>query len=293
VSGKGSTLLGLLRTAEVRLRKAGAETPPLDARLLVAAALGLPPDTLRFAADRPLTAKERARAEALLARRAAREPVSRILGRREFWSLEFRVTSDVLDPRPDSETLIGAALALFPNRAAPLRVLDLGTGSGCLLLATLYEYPNATGLGIDASEKAVEVARDNAIRLGLADRARFVEGDWAREIAAGERFDLVLCNPPYIAEGERASLAPEVARHDPPGALFAGGDGLDAYRAILPDLARLLAPRGGALFEMGAAQASAVLEIARSAGLAAVEIRRDLAFRERCVVLKAAEEASP
>ena len=283
--GSGAALHALLRSAEARLRAAGAETPPLDARLLVAAALDVAPDTLRFAADRALSAGEAARAEALLARRIAREPVSRILGRREFWSLDIHVTPDVLDPRPDSETLVEAALALFPNRAAPLRVLDLGTGSGCLLLAALYEYPNATGLGIDASGQALEAARGNAIRFGLAGRARFAEGDWAREIGAGERFDLVLCNPPYIAEDERASLAPEVARHDPPGALFAGPDGLDAYRAILPDLARLLAPGARALFEIGAAQSVAVAAIAREAGLAIVETRRDLAGRERCVVL--------
>jgi release factor glutamine methyltransferase len=273
---------------QARLRAAGAETPTLDARLLLAAALDLPPDTLRFAADRPLAADEAARAEALLTRRIAREPVSRILGRREFWSLDFRIAPGVLDPRPDSETLIEAALVLFPNRAAPLRVLDLGTGSGCLLLAALYEYPNATGLGVDSSEKALDTARINAIRHGLAGRARFVEGDWAREIGAGECFDLVLCNPPYIAESERAALAPEVERHDPPAALFAGPDGLDAYRAILPDLARLLAPQGRALFEIGAVQCAAVSAIARAAGLSVAAIRRDFAGRERCVVLAAA-----
>ena len=270
------TLRGLLRAA-------GAESAPLDARLLVAAALDLPPDMLRFAADRPLADGERERAEALLARRAAREPVSRILGRREFWSLEFRVTPDVLDPRPDSETVLETALALFPHRAAPLRILDLGTGSGCLLLAALYEYPNATGLGVDESEKALEVARGNAIRLGLAGRGRFVLGDWGGDLA--ERFDLILCNPPYIAEGERAALSPEVARHDPPAALFAGPDGLDAYRAILPDLARLLAPEGRALFEIGATQGDAVSALAREAGLAVLDIKRDLAGRARCVVL--------
>jgi release factor glutamine methyltransferase len=279
-----ATLRGLLRAAEARLAEAGVESPPFDARLLVAAALDLPPDNLRFAADRPLVDGEWARAESLLARRVAREPVSRILGQREFWSLEFRVTPDVLDPRPDSETLIEAALVLFPNRAAPLRVLDLGTGSGCLLLAALYEYPNATGLGIDASEKALDVARGNAIGQGLAARGRFVLGDWGTNLA--ERFDLVLCNPPYLAESERAALSPEVARHDPPAALFAGRDGLDAYRAALPDLARLLAPQGRALFEIGATQGAAVSAIALGAGLTVLELRRDLSGRERCVVLK-------
>ena len=275
-----------LREAERRLAVAGIDSARLDARLLVGAALNLEPDALRLADDRALSDAERARIEALLARRIeSREPVSRILGWREFWSLEFRVTPDVLDPRPDSETLIEAALALFPNHAAPLRALDLGTGSGCLLLSTLHEYPNAAGIGVDASEKSLEVAAENASRLGFTARVRFVRGDWGRGLA--ERFDLVLCNPPYIAESERASLAPEVARHDPHGALFAGPDGLDAYRTILPDLARLLAPNGRALFEIGATQAQAVSEIARVAGLAIVEIKRDLAGRDRCVVLAA------
>jgi len=268
------------------LRAAGIESPQLDARLLVAAALNLEPDALRVADDRALTAAERARIETLFARRIeGREPVSRILGRREFWSLELRISPDVLDPRPDSETLIEAALTLFPDHAAPFRILDLGTGSGCLLLSALHEYPNAAGIGVDANEKALKVVAANASHLGLAARARFVRGDWARGLA--ERFDLVLCNPPYIAESERASLAPEVARHDPHGALFAGRDGLDAYRTILPDLARLLAPNGRALFEIGATQAQAVSEIARVAGLAIVEIKRDLAGRDRCVVLAA------
>jgi release factor glutamine methyltransferase len=262
----------------------GIETARLDARLLIAHALSVEPDTLRLADDRALDAADRARIKTLLARRIeAREPVSRILGRREFWSLEFRVTPDVLDPRPDSETLIEAALALFPNRTAELKVLDLGTGSGCLLLAALHEYPNATGVGIDASEAALKVAAENAQRLGFAVRARFLKREWGRGFT--ERFDLIFCNPPYIAERERASLAPEVARHDPPAALFAGADGLDAYRAILPDLSHLLARGGYALFEIGAAQAAAVSEIARAAGIAVVDIKRDLAGRDRCAAL--------
>jgi release factor glutamine methyltransferase len=281
------TLTGWLGEAERRLAAAGIDSARLDAQVLVAAALGAEPGALRFAGDRPVGSREGQRIENFLRRRAkTREPVSRILGRREFWSLEFRITPAVLDPRPDSETLIEAALACFPDRAAPLAVLDLGTGSGCLLLAALHEYPHAAGLGIDASEKALAVAAENAERLGLGARAQFARGDWGRDL--GARFDLVLCNPPYIAEGERASLAPEVARHDPPAALFAGADGLDAYREILPDLPRLLAPGGTALFEMGASQAAAVSGLARAAGLAVADIRPDLAGRERCAVLKVA-----
>jgi len=283
-SPPGSTLLGTLRFAEQQLCAAGIDNPPLDARLLAAAALGLKPDALRTAPDRALAPEEESRIEALVARRIeAREPVSRILGRREFWSLEFRITPDVLDPRPDSETLVEAALSAFPNRTAPLRVLDLGTGSGCLLLAVLLERPSATGLGVDASEAALAVAAANASQLGFAARAEFRRGDWGRGLE--ERFDLILCNPPYIAESERATLAPEVAQHDPPGALFAGSDGLGAYRAILPDLARLLAPQGRALFEIGASQAAAVSDIARAAGLDVLAVKQDLAGRDRCVVL--------
>lgn len=285
------TLRGWLGEAERRLAAAGVESARLDAQILIAAVLGAEAGALRFAEDRPVESRDGQRIENFLRRRAkTREPVSRILGHREFWSLDFRITPAVLDPRPDSETLIESALANSPNRAAPLAVLDLGTGSGCLLLAALSEYPNAVGLGVDASEKALAVAAENAERLGFAARAQFEHGDWGMGI--GESFDLVLCNPPYIAEAERAKLAPEVARHDPPAALFAGADGLDAYRAILPNLTRLLAPGGTALFEIGAGQAAAVSAIARPAGLAVAEIRRDLAFRERCVVLKAAGEVS-
>jgi release factor glutamine methyltransferase len=278
-------LVPALRDAESRLAAAGIDNARLDGRLLVAAALGLEPDALRLGADRALTADEARRVEAHLSRRLAREPVSRILGRREFWSLDFRVTPAVLDPRPDSETLVEAALALFPERDAPLRILDLGTGSGCLLLAVLHERPGATGLGVDASAAALAVAADNARHLGLAARAAFRGGDWGRGL--DERFDLILCNPPYVAEAERATLAPEVARHDPPAALFAGPDGLDAYRALLPDLPRLFAPGGAALFEIGASQAAAVAAIARGAGLAVVSVRADLAGRDRCVILRA------
>jgi release factor glutamine methyltransferase len=283
----GGTLAAALERAEAMLERAGIAAARLDARLLVAHALGMAPDATRLAGDRAVTEAEAGRIAALLRRRAEdREPVSRILERREFWSLEFHLSPATLDPRPDSETLVEAALTQFPEREAPLRVLDLGAGTGCLLLAVLHERPRASGLGIDASAEAVATAASNAERLGLAGRARFAVGDWARGVA--ERFDLVLCNPPYIAEGERAALPPEVARHDPAAALFAGEDGLDSYRAILPDLPRKLAPGGFALFEIGASQANAVSAIARAAGLAVAAKKRDLAGRGRCLVLRAA-----
>jgi len=281
------SLHGWLGEAERRLSEAGIDSARLDSQILIAAVLGADPGALRFAEDRPVDARDGQRIENFLRRRAkTREPVSRILGKREFWSLEFRVTPAVLDPRPDSETLVEAALALFPDAAALLSVLDLGTGSGCLLLAVLHERPNAIGLGVDASDQALAVAAGNAERLGLAARVEFRKSDWGAGVP--ECFELILCNPPYIGEAERATLTPEVARHDPRAALFAGPDGLDAYRAILPDLARLLAPGGHALFEIGATQAEAVSAIARGAGLKIVEIKRDLTGRDRCVVLAAA-----
>jgi release factor glutamine methyltransferase len=208
--------------------------------------------------------------------------VSRLVGEREFWSLPFAVTPATLDPRPDSETLVEAALARTADRAAPVRLLDLGTGSGCLLLALLHELRAAWGVGTDRSAAAVAAARANAVRLGLADRARFVVADWAAPLAG--RFDIVLANPPYIERGAIAGLAPEVARHDPVLALDGGPDGLDAYRAILAGLEALVAPRGRAYLEIGDGQAGAVSALLEAAGFADLELAHDLAGRARCLV---------
>lgn len=289
--GAGETLGAALLRAERRLALAGCETPRLDARLLAAFALRLAPDAVRARADRALDAAEAGRFETLLRRRAeAREPVSRIVGVREFWSLPFALSPDTLDPRPDSETLVATALRLFPDAAAPLRVLDLGTGSGCLLLAFLHERPEATGLGVDAAPGAVATAAANADRLGLAARARFAVGDWGAGI--DEAFDVILSNPPYLSAEDRGALAPEVARHDPPAALDGGADGLDAYRRLLPDVARLLAPGGAAFVETGAGQAVSVALLAEARGLLCVEIVHDLAGRDRCVVLRRHDPAA-
>ncbi len=275
----------LLANCESRLLAAGIETPRLDARLLVAAALGCEPDALRLARDRAVPPDARATAEALLCRRIAdREPVARILGRREFWSLDFLLSPDTLDPRADSETLVETALALFPEKDPALRVLDLGTGTGCLLLALLHERPHATGVGVDRSADAARMAAVNAARLGLSRRARFIAADWGQ--ALGGRFDLILCNPPYVGEAERAALAPEVLDHDPPAALFAGVDGLDAYRTVFPQLPSLLGEGGAAIVEIGAAQAEAVRALAAASSLAVVATKRDLGGRDRCVVLR-------
>ena len=217
---------------------------------------------------------------ALVERRAAGEPIAYITGRREFWSLDLIVTPDVLIPRPDSETLIEAARGLLAPGAAP-RILDLGTGSGALLLAALSQWPRGWGLGVDRSARALAVARANAATLGLAPRAAFVQADWGAALAPG--WDLVLANPPYIATG--AALGPGVAGHEPYAALFAGADGLDCYRRIVPDLPRLLAPGGIAIIEIGYDQAPAIAALAASAGLSS-RIEHDLAGRDRAVVLR-------
>ncbi|KZD12034.1 peptide chain release factor N(5)-glutamine methyltransferase [Oceanibaculum pacificum] len=272
-----------LCAATARLKQTGVEQPRLDARLLLADALGVPAHRLILEPNAPVPDMAAEAFERALARRVAREPVSRILGRREFWSLNFRVTPATLDPRPDSETLVEAVLDAFPDRQAGLRVLDFGTGTGCLLLAVLSEYPASRGLGIDTSVEAVETARDNAEDLALADRAEMRAGDWGQGI--GGEFDIILSNPPYIEAGTVPTLAPEVARYDPRGALTAGPDGLEAYRALMPHLARLLAPGGQAFLELGAGQADAVAALAQSQGLAVLGRRADLGGIVRCLRL--------
>lgn len=277
-----ATVRETIDLAARRLAAAGVEEPRRDARLLLADALGVSQGALLTADDRTVGAGAAARFAAHLARREAREPVSRILGLREFWSLPFRLTPATLDPRPDSETLVEAALAMLPDRAAPLRLLDLGTGSGCLLLALLAELPRATGLGVDNDQAALAAAMENARALGLAGRAEFRLGDWGRGLA--ERFDLVVANPPYIAEGDIAGLAPEVALHEPRGALAGGDDGLDAYRLLAPQLAALLRVGGSAVLEFGRGQDRDVAALLTVEGLEIRAFHRDLGGSLRCVV---------
>jgi len=215
---------------------------------------------------------------ALLARRLTHEPVAYITGTRAFWTIDLMVGPGALVPRADSETLIEAAVAHFAERP-PATVLDLGTGPGTLLLAALDQWRGTSGLGVDHSTAALAMARANAERLGLATRTRFIEGNWAAGLDA--RFDLILANPPYIGTGE--SLPPEVRNYEPAEALYAGADGLDAYRAIVPDLPRLIAPGGVAILEIGHAQAEAVCALVAAAGLGWA-LRRDLAGRPRAIV---------
>jgi release factor glutamine methyltransferase len=283
LSDKGMTVAGALAEAILALAAAGIAEPRREARLLLSIVLGVDAAAILGNRDRLLRAKERGRFMALIARRAAHEPAARLLGRREFWSLDFALSPETLVPRPDSETVVEAVLAHIGERGAALRLLDLGTGSGCLLLALLSELPAASGVGIDIAPNAALTAQRNAVALGLADRARFVAGSWAAALAG--RFDVVVVNPPYIPSKVIAELPPEVGLHDPHRALDGGSDGLDAYRALAPETVRLMRDGGLAAFEFGTGQAQPVAAIMRCAGLAIVEIRRDLAGIERCLVL--------
>ena len=254
-----------------------------EARLLVALALGVEPGVVLGYPERPLDAAAQARLAALAARRAAREPYSRLAGRRQFWSLDLAITPDTLDPRPDSETLVEAALALLPDRSARLRILDFGTGSGCLLLALLSELPNAVGIGIDILPGATITARRNAAALGLAGRALFAVGDWGETISG--RADVIVANPPYISRSDMAALSPEVRGYEPRSALDGGTDGLAAYRELAPVTRRLLAADGIALFEVGAGQHEAVARLLGDSGLALQSVKCDLSGVARCVVV--------
>jgi release factor glutamine methyltransferase len=253
----------------------GGETPRLDAEVLLAHQLGCARGDLLLNPERNFDPQDY---EKLVERRANGEPVAHIIGTREFWSLTLKVSPAVLIPRPDTETLVEVALRFCAH--PPARILDLGTGSGALLLACLSEWPNATGLGVDASLAALAVAQENAQSTGLAGRANFQLGDWGEGLS--EHFDLILSNPPYIAETEE--LSEEVRTFEPASALFAGGNGLDDYRRILPQLPGLLNPGGLAVLEIGHKQGPALMAMAADHGFTA-SLHPDLAGRDRCVAL--------
>lgn len=268
----------LLRDAVARLARAGVPDPARDARLALRWASGLDGATLSATLDRPPGAGEADRFAAAIERRAARVPLSHITARRAFWGREFSVGPDVLDPRPETETLVAEALRRGPFR----RILDLGTGSGCILVTLLAEWPEATGLGTDISEAALARARCNADMLGIGARACFARADWTDGI--DDRFDLIVSNPPYIAEAEIAALEPEVREHEPRTALTPGGDGLGAYRRIAAGVDRVMEPGALVMVEIGPTQAGSVAAIMAAAGLEHVEIVRDLDERPRVIV---------
>jgi release factor glutamine methyltransferase len=274
----GASVLEALNLLAQAFRTAGIEDADVDARLLVGHALHLDRARLIAQSDRILEAREINVINALAARRLKREPVSRIIGLKEFWSIALAITPDVLVPRPETETVVEGALDFVVRgglRMERLRILDIGTGSGALLLALLRELPNATGIGTDISTGALKVARENAARCGLEDRCTFLVCDIA-SVAEGP-FDLLVSNPPYIAHDEITSLAPEVKNYDPTVALDGGDDGLAAYRAIAADAKRLLAPGARMFVELGAGQEAAVRDLFTNVGLTAGTARTDLA----------------
>ncbi len=255
------TLGSAVRKLARHFEEAGLGSPQLDARILVAEACGRDASALILDRDAAVSAGQAARIASFAARRLAGEPVSRILGRREFWGLSFRISPDTLDPRPETEllveTVLGHARALGLTQG-PLRILDLGTGSGCILGALLSELPKAHGIGLDRSEAALAVARDNLSRLGLRDRASFLCANWMGAIGGGA-FDVIVCNPPYIAPLEICQLEPEVRAYDPYLALDGGEDGLEAYRIIIPQAFALLRKGGLLVLEVGHRQSETVL----------------------------------
>ncbi len=312
-------LSAALRNAERKLAEAAFDSPALDARLLFEHALKMDRSGLLSQADRALSDTELQNIETAIARRLLHEPVARIIGEREFWSLPFGLNEATLEPRPDSETLVEVAIGLFPSPwggarggvrrgrfnsnfassgkfsqptppltppqgegDADIRILDLGTGTGCLLLSLLHELPTATGLGIDIAPRAVEQAKLNAEHLGLAPRVAFQQGNWLEGIS--EKFDAIISNPPYIPAGEIPVLMPEVREHDPLLALDGGDDGLNVYRHLIPQLGQFLKPQGFVIFEVGMGQANGVAELCHTSGFAGVTKHQDFGGVERCVV---------
>lgn len=274
----------LVQSVAQRLQQAGIADGRLEARLLLADATDWTLEKIVAERDTDLASGVVARVERLAARRLTREPMSHILGWREFWSLRFKVTPDVLTPRPDSETLVAAVLAALPDRRAKLRVLDLGVGSGCLLLSLLHELPNATGVGIDRSARALVVARQNARVLGLADRVELRAGDWGEGVE--EVFDVVVSNPPYIPSDDIASLDPEVSEHEPWLALDGGPDGLDCYRRLVGELGYLVKPGGLVALEVGKGQTATVARLVRAAGFRSLTTHDDLAGVARVILAR-------
>ena len=274
-------LLQAWQDARSRLEAAGVPGPVIDARVLVEAACGVTRADIVGDPHRELSAGQVERLDAYLERRIRREPVSHILGRKGFWNIMLGVTADVLTPRPETEVIVDHALRLFPE-GRPFRILDLGVGSGAILLAILAERPAARGLGIDVSEEALAVARDNAARLGLADRIALLRGDWSGGLA-GSEFDLVVSNPPYIASPVIETLDPEVRDYEPRIALDGGPDGLEAYRQLAPEILRMLRPGGRFLVEIGYDQRAAAESLFRAAGAMEVETLQDLSTHDRVV----------
>jgi release factor glutamine methyltransferase len=270
-----------------RLVEAGVDNPRLDSRLLVAHVLGITQTQLFSYPETSLNEFQMEKLQELTQRRASREPIARILGKREFWSLNFKVDNSTLVPRPDSETLVDAVLECIKNRKAPLSILDLGTGSGCLLLALLSELKLASGLGVDLSEQALKIATENAKYLNLDDRVQFQYSNWFENIHGREKyFNIIISNPPYISDEEIKRLEPEVSKFDPYEALSGGQDGLNAYKELMPKMIEFIACDGVIAVEIGMDQALDVIRYGEANGLQLDQILRDIAGHERVLIFK-------
>ncbi len=272
-----------LREAVFDLQGAHVESASLDARMLLEHATGMSREQLLFHMDDMLSAQHLAQYRELIGRRLARQPMAQIIGRREFFGRDFAVSQATLDPRPDSETLIEAILKRVRSRSAPFRILDLGTGTGCLLLTLLSEFSNATGVAVDISEEALRIARQNAALLGLESRAQFVSSHWCMQVEG--KFDIIISNPPYIPTCDISELAPEVANHEPKLALDGGTDGLNCYRAIVASLPGYLSSHGMAVLELGMGQQAAVENLVHENNLKTVGVAHDLQGIARAIVI--------
>lgn len=280
------TLATLRKKIEARLRKTGIEEASLDARLLISHIIPVTEIDFAINADQTVSNEQQNLIDVLVQKREKRIPMSQIFGEKEFWSLSFKVTKDTLTPRPDSETLIEVALNEFEDKNATLSILDLGTGSGCLLLTLLSELKNATGLGIDVSASAIKVANENAKNLSLNKRATFLKSNWFEKLSKTKKFDLIIANPPYIGLNEKPELAPEVCEHEPYSALFAGEEGLDDYRIIAADISSYMSEKAIIILEIGYRQSSAVKDIFAQKGFKNINVFQDLGGRDRCLLIR-------
>lgn len=284
------TISDLLMRIRAKLAAAGVENPALDARILVREGGQFSDEKMLSGGLAPLSTEVIEKIEKMAVARAAGAPVSRLIGRREFWGLEFALTNDTLDPRADTEILVEKSLEFCRLKApewggCPPRILDLGTGSGCILIALLHELRAATGVGVDINLGAVQAAQANAVALNVADRAEFRLGSWLEPLAGGDKFDLIVSNPPYIPESDIPNLAKEVRNHDPILALAGGNDGLDPYRYLFIELKKHLNCGGRALFEFGAGQAPELARLVDDTDATLVGIYPDLAGIPRVLEL--------
>ena len=280
------TLRDLSRDIEGQLTACGIDEARLDTRLLICHGLNLEQIDYTLEKSKAVSNDDYEAVMRLVRKRLTRVPMSQIFGEKEFWSRSFKVTPDTLTPRPDSETLIEVALSAVSDKRDAIKVLDLGTGTGCLLLTLLCEMENATGLGTDISKKALDVATDNALALKLSERAEFRSSDWTSNLHEGEKFDLIISNPPYIGLNEKADLSPEVKDHEPARALFSGLNGLDDYRKIAAQIEAVLNLGAIIIIEIGYRQASDVKKIFTSHGFNSISLHKDLAGRDRCLLIK-------